>query len=368
MQGNGLAQKNVVMIGTRFDTMGGISAVVNVYRSANLFERFPIIYLATHCDGGAIKKFVVAMLSVLRFIALLLMGKVGGLHAHVSSYASFWRKAIFFFLAFLFRVPTILHLHGSEFAVFYEKDCGNKRQHIVRFVFQRVTRIVVLSSAWQRWVEGITSNPNISVIHNPVVVPSKVTAWAQREPAAMLFLGRIGKRKGCYDLIAASAQIAQAHPDLNLLMGGDGELAKFKDQAQQLGCQQNVSLLGWLDGTAKQAQMARAKVYVLPSYNEGLPMSILEAMAAGIPVISTYVGGIPEAITDGVEGFLIHAGDVRALQERMQCLLLDDALAQRMGEAARCKVQRHFSTEVILPQLESLYLELGFLPIETAVS
>lgn len=367
MRDNGVTQKSVVMIGTQFDTMGGISAVVNVYRQADLFERFPIIYLATHCDGGALRKVIVALLSILRFITLLFMGKVAGLHAHVSSYASFWRKAIFFFLAFLFRVPTILHLHGSEFAVFYEKDCGNKRQHLVRFVFHRVTHIVVLSQAWQRWVAGITRNPNISVIHNPVLVPEHVTPWEQRDPAALLFLGRIGQRKGCYDLISATAQVSQTYPAVNVLMGGDGNLIKISAQAKDLDCLQNVSLLGWLDSKAKQDQLARAKAYVLPSYNEGLPMSILEAMAAGIPVISTYVGGIPEAISDGVEGFLIPAGDVQALQERMQRLLSDDALALRMGEAARRKVQRHFSVEIILPKIVNLYLELGFSPIETAV-
>jgi len=89
-----------------------------------------------------------------------------------------------------------------------------------------------------------------------------------------------------------------------------------------------------------------------------LPMSILEAMAHGLPVVATSVGGIPEAVSDGVEGFLVPPGDVAALEDRLQRLLSNKALRRQMGEAARRKVERLFSAEVVVPQLEALYSEL----------
>ncbi len=106
--------------------------------------------------------------------------------------------------------------------------------------------------------------------------------------------------------------------------------------------------------------MQAARIYLLPSYNEGLPMSVLEAMAAGLPVITTPVGGIPEAVTDGVEGFLVQPGDVDALAGRLAQLLRDDALTQQMGAAARRKIEQTFSAEAILPHIDALYAGLGW--------
>jgi glycosyltransferase involved in cell wall biosynthesis len=354
------AHKKIVMLGTAFDTMGGVAAVVNVYRAAGLFARFPILYLATHCDGSRTQKLAAALLAWLRLGGLLLTGQVGLLHVHVASRASFWRKSGFFLLAFAFRVPTILHLHGGGFQLFFEQECGPLRQRFVRYVFNRASRVVVLSGAWKAWVRSISVNPQVEAIYNPVQMPQHTRAWADRTPGQMLFLGRLGKLKGSYDLLQAMAALAPAHRGARLLLGGDGEQQRMQQRAAELSIASQVTLLGWLQGERKEQMLASSMLYVLPSYYEGLPMSILEAMASGIPVLSTTVGGIPEAVTDGVEGFLVAAGDVTALAERMQCLLNDDALAQRMGAAARRKVETTFSAAAVLPQIEALYAGLGF--------
>src|SRR4030065_982024 len=110
-------KKSILMLGTRFDTMGGIASVVNVYRTAGFFDKLPIIYIPTHCDGGALAKLKILLVAYVHFLGLLLVGRVGLLHVHTSSRASFWRKSLFFFPAFLLGIPTILHLHGSEFTI-----------------------------------------------------------------------------------------------------------------------------------------------------------------------------------------------------------------------------------------------------------
>lgn len=352
--------KRIVMIGTAFETMGGISSVVNVYRGAGLFARYPIVYIASHCDGGAIVKLKIMVLAWLRYWRLLLRGQVGMLHVHVSSRASFWRKSTFFLPAFLFGIPTIFHLHGSEFAIFYEQECGDIRKHFVRHIFNQASRVVVLSAAWKAWVEGICSNPHVEAIYNPVLVPVTATDERARIDGTVLFLGRLGKRKGSYDLLDAAARVAANRPNLRLLLGGDGELDQIKARAEQLEIGDRVELLGWVRGADKERNLASAMIYTLPSYNEGLPMSVLEAMAAGLPILSTPIGGIPEAVSDGVEGFLVPPGDVAALADRLERLLSEPGLARRMGEAARRKVEGSFSADAVLPQVERLYGELGF--------
>jgi glycosyltransferase involved in cell wall biosynthesis len=355
--------KKLVMIGTQVEALGGISSVVNVYRAAGLFDRFPIVNLPAHCDGSVLAKLKIMLSAYTQFLWLLLIGRVGLLHVHVASRTSFWRKSIFFILAFLFGVPTILHLHGGEFTIFYEKECGRFRKYLIRYVFNKATRIVVLSSTWKAWVQSISANPHVEAIYNPVVLPDKAHVWEACKYGTVLFLGQIRKQKGVYDLLEAAAKVAAVHSEFRLLLGGDGELKQVQARAEELGINNKIELLGWVKGSDKERYLAEAMIFVLPSYNEGLPMSVLEAMAEGLPIISTSIGGIPEAVTDGVEGFLIEPSDIEALTARLSQLLHDPDLARRMGEAAHRKAETVFSSDAVLPRLERLYTELGFIVV-----
>lgn len=353
--------KTIVMLGTSMETMGGIAAVVRVYQEAGLLQRFGVRYLATHCDGSRRRKLGAMLRAYAVFAGMLLRGRVGLVHMHLASRASFWRKSGFFLLARLFRVPAILHLHGGGFARFYAEECGPLRRRFVRYVFEHSARVVVLSEGWRDWVQSAFRVPHVVCLYNPVLLPP-ASRWEARSPGAVLSLGRLGQQKGSYDLLQAAARVAPQLAGLELRLGGDGELEAVRAQAVRMGIAGQVQLLGWVSGEGKQRQLALARLFALPSYFEGLPMSVLEAMAAGLPVLATAVGGIPEAVADGVEGFLVAPGDVDALAARLAQLLEDDALARRMGEAARRKVESTFCSDAVLPRVERLYRELGFVP------
>lgn len=361
MAGRAANVKSIVMLGTAMETMGGIAAVVRVYEQAGLLQRYGVRYLATHCDGSRWRKLAAMLRAYFVFAGLLLCGRVGLVHVHLASRASFWRKSGFFLLAFLFRIPAILHLHGGGFARFYGEECGPLRRRFVRFIFERSARVIVLSEGWRQWVRSMCGNPNVMCLYNPVLLPP-ASEWAARRHGAVLSLGRLGAQKGSFDLLAAAARVAPQVEELELRLGGDGELDAVRARAAQLGLAGQVQVLGWVSGEGKQQQLALARLFALPSYFEGLPMSVLEAMAAGLPVLATSVGGIPEAVADGVEGFLVQPGDVDALATRLAQLLQDEALARRMGEAARRKVESTFSSDAVLPEVERLYREMGFLP------
>lgn len=351
-------QRRIVMLGTDFQTKGGISSVVNVYREAGLFERFPIVYLASHADGGAWVKIRYFAGAWLRYLLMLVRGRVAAVHVHVSTDVSFWRKLCFLLPTYLAGIPAILHLHGADFDTWYAAGARWK-QRIVRAVFDRAAAIVVLSRSWQEWARSISRNPAVVAIYNPVRLPPLAADFSARDPASLLFLGQLGNRKGAYDLLQAVARVAPAHPELKLVMAGDGEVERVRAEVQRLGLQRQVEVLDWVGGARKQELLERAAIYVLPSYCEGLPMSVLEAMAAGLPVICTPVGGVPEAITDGCEGRLIVPGDIDALCAALDALLSRLELRQRMGEAARSKVESTFSAACVLPQVEQLYTRLG---------
>lgn len=355
-------KRHILMLGTSINTLGGISSVVKVYLTEGLLDRFPVIYLATHCDGGKWAKLDFLCSSWLQFMLLLVRGKIGLLHVHTASDASFWRKTLFFIPAFCARVPCILHLHGGGFREFYQDRNGAIGKWLIRKVLDRVERIIVLSNTWQDWIRTITKNPRIVPIYNPVLLPGSVD-FAVRQSSTILFLGRLTERKGVFDLLQASAAIIAEYPDLRLLLGGDGDLAAAKEQAEQLGLAEHVDILGWVAGADKSALLARAAVYVLPSYAEGMPMSVLEAMAFGLPIIATPVGGMPEVVTDGLEGWLVAPGDIAGLANALRKMLSNPLLRQRMGRAARDKAESTFSTTRTLPQIERFYIELGVNPV-----
>lgn len=346
------------MVGTHFETMGGVASVVSVYRSSGMFDRRCVRYFPTHRDGGAAVKIYLAMTTWLSFIWPMLMGQLKLVHAHVASRSSYWRKCFFLVPAIWRGVPTILHLHGAEFRLFYDEECRGWQKRLIRYVFDRCSLVVVLSDEWQRWVRSITVNPRVEVLFNPVVPPSVGPKKSSALPPSLLALGRLGQRKGTYDLLEAAARLRADGLDFRLRLGGDGELEQARRRAVELDLADRVDFLGWVSGAAKEAELQHASVFALPSYNEGLPMAILEAMAAGLPVVSTPIGGIPDAVRDAVDGYLVKPGDIDALTRRLGELLGDSNLRMRMGQSARQRAIQLFSADAVLPRLESLYDEL----------
>ncbi|MFT3968642.1 MAG: glycosyltransferase family 4 protein, partial [Sphingobium sp.] len=134
-----------------------------------------------------------------------------------------------------------------------------------------------------------------------------------------------------------------------------GEVERARASARSMGIGNVVDLPGWIDGERKQDLLRTSGIYILPSHNEGLPVSLLEAMSHGLAVIGSRVGGIPELIRDGTDGLLVDAGDVAAIADALERLLSDDALRERLGSAARARIDDAFSDRAVLPLLDQLY-------------
>jgi glycosyltransferase involved in cell wall biosynthesis len=354
-------KKNIVMLGTSLDSKGkgGIWSVIDIYRRKGLFDLWPIIYLPTYASGNKISKFFRIFIPLITFLYLLISNKVYLLHVHSASRASFWRKSLFILLAFAFRRPVIFHLHGAEFNHFYWDESRAFSKWFIRFILNNSASIIVLSSQWKSDLKKITTNKRIFVIFNPVETQDlKVTAY-ERNRFSLLFLGRFGKRKGIFDLLQAIAHLCNDYPQLKLRCAGDGNIDSVNACIAELGISQKVELLGWIGGEYKRRCLMEAGIYVLPSYNEGLPMSVLEAMGAGLPIVSTTVGGIPDAVFDGKQGFLIEPGNIIELADAIRKLLDNPDLCRAMGASAHEKILNHFSPEKIFTQISSVYNQIG---------
>lgn len=346
------------MMGPDPSAKGGIASVVKVYVASGLFQDFNVKYLITQGSISGGKRLKDYVLALGKLILMLVTREVALAHVHMSFRGSFIRKAPLVVLCRIFGVPTIVHIHSGGFVAFYESECGCFMKWMIRRTFDLASCIIVLSSERRRWVQGITANPHVVVLFNPVVVASEPPQWTQRKCSNVLFLGRVWEKKGVYDLLEAARLTLSQVPDLRVCLGGEGELDEVQARAAELGLAKHVDLLGWVGEVDKQAHLDAAAAFVLPSYYEGMPMGILEAMSRGLPVVASRVGGIPDVITDGVEGFLVDAGDIRALADRLGLLLTDRSLAERMGRAGRERVESTFAAEVVVPQVAALYVKL----------
>ena len=337
---------------------GGVASVVGAWEKAGLFDRWPIKYLVTHVEGSKLTKGILAVAALLRLTTLIILRRVACLHVHVARRNSFWRKMIFVFIARIAGRPVIVHLHSGGFFSFYEKECGWLGKKIVTKVLDQAEYIVVLSTQWKKWLTPITQNKKIITITNFVTEDNFGGNKVREKSYSLLFLGRLCKDKGIFDLLDAVRTLQDNFPLIRLRCCGEGDENDVRDRAAQLGIEKRVDFLGWVDGMDKKRELNSATVFVLPSYYEGVPMGVLEAMAVELPVVTTAVGGIPDIITESIDGFLVEPGDVTAMSAAIGSLLSDKGLSMRIGVAAKNKILDRFVPEKVLPRLEAIYKEL----------
>lgn len=335
---------------------GGMVTVVQNYLRYTGWSKARLTYLATHTEGGRGRKTLYFARAWLKAWAGLARGRYDLVHLHVAERGSFYRKALLVRLCRRLRVPVVLHHHGAEFEDFYARLDAKQRAYVA-YILEQANCNLVLSEFLRGQLLEKAPAARAVVLHNAVAAPVERSYRPQARQIVML--GRQGWRKGSFDLLEAAAAIDQELPeDVRLWMCGDGAVEEVRQRAQELGIARRLAHAGWIDGAEKEACLAEAMVHVLPSYREGLPMSLLETMARGIPNVSTEIASIPEVIRDGETGFLLQPGDVRRLSELLLKLAGDWELRERLSCAGYRLVTERFSLEQTAAELEELYERL----------
>lgn len=357
------AAPRVLMLGTALGGRGGVATVVGLLRQDGLFEREGVRYVATHVDGTRAAKAGAALAAFGQLLALLVWRPPALVHVHASSNASFVRKSLLLLCARMAGCQTLVHLHGASFDR-YARSASPLMRRWIRHTLESSSRVVTLSAGWAEFVRGFAPRARVTVVPNGVPLPAPGAPDAALErPGRILFLGELGRRKGVFELLEAFATLLPAFPHARLALGGQGELGAVRRRAAELHILDQVELLGWLGAAQRQAELGRAAVFCLPSHAEGLPMAMLEAMAAARPVVVTAVGGIPDAVQDGANGLLVVPGQVAALAGALGRLLGDAALRRRLGQAARATVAARFDAAAAAGRIADLYRELSAAPV-----
>lgn len=197
----------------------------------------------------------------------------------------------------------------------------------------------------------------ITVVGNGVDVNSfKPNPKIDREKFSILYTGRLVYRKGLVDFVKSAEHVIKKYPDASFILTGNGGLRPaLEKMIRNLGLENNFSFLGFItqDELIKYSQ--KSTIYVLLSYYEGLPTTVLEAMACGMPVVATNIPGTNEVITDGKTGLLVPPRNPRAVADAIVKLLKDEKLRKKMSEAGRLHIERVFSWDIIAENILEMY-------------
>ena len=287
--------------------------------------------------------------------------------------------------------PAILHTHGYKAAIIgyathlvtgvpvlatchgWADDSQGKRSYrwltsLERFLYRFFTCVVAVSPRiaaqlrqWHVRADRIVEVPNGIALQGPPS-PAIVTALRQREriPAGtpvVLHVGRLSEEKGQTDLVEAARQLIHGHPTLRVLILGDGPLrATLESQIAQCGVTEAVKLLGFRDNV--RDYLALADVFALPSLTEGLPLSVLEALDAGVPVVCTPVGALPSLLEDGVSGLFVPVHSPAALADAIERLIKEPELRRALAMGGSEVVRRTATAQAMHRRYRDLYVRL----------
>ncbi|HHI5408911.1 TPA: exopolysaccharide biosynthesis glycosyltransferase VpsI [Vibrio metoecus] len=354
-------RKNInLMIATDLKGQGGVATVVSTYAECGFLTANQVKLIVSHStldEGMKWRMLLRFTLALVNLMYSFVIYRVGLVHIHMSSRGSYRRKALIVRLVKALNGKVVLHLHGAEFRDFYRDECNELQQSHIKKTFLLADHVLVLSSQWLTWMHEVMGRTQgVSVLYN--AVPSLTLDRRQVQIGRIAFLGRLGARKGVGDLIQAFALVKQRCPNAELYLAGDGEIETYQTLARQLGLRDSVHCLGWIAGKDKLDLLTKTDIYCLPSYNEGFPMGVIEAMSAEIPVVASRAGGIPDAITDNEDGKLVDAGDVANLALALSDLIEQRTENQRLAAAGKRKFTDNFSLQSVIPRLQIIYDEL----------
>lgn len=340
----------VLTIGCAYDPpRGGVAQVMYTYSR----EVYPVFRcIVNSVDGGKIKKLFRMMWAWIKMALVLLFNPdIIIVHIHTASNNSFKRSSYFVNLAKLLGRKVVLHIHGGGFREYY-----NTNPKRILKVLKKADCVLTLTDSWKEFFSDQLQLSNVVVVPNVISNP-QIKEVAHDRRLHLLFLGAIVELKGIFDL----AEVIKNHKTewdgkLMLHVGGSDEVGRLQGFIKDNALETLIKYEGWVSGDKKIMLLNLMDAYILPSYIEGLPISILEALSYGKPVISTRVGGIPDVINES-NGFFFDPGDREAIYKIINSIVSNPThLKEKAYHAKECV--EHSFPDSIAKALESVYVGL----------
>ena len=274
-----------------------------------------------------------------------------------SSFWGFWRSCLYILVAKSFKVKVIFHLLNAIDNFWEESSAFSKS--LIRLALNKSDLLLVQSNGIKNFVNSITRT-NVIAIYNGIKLreydDSPPKNYLYNGKIKIVFLGALTHNKGVYDLIQASSKIK--HKDISYIFIGSGDIEKLKRYGKENGVGNQLTFVGEITDNHKEKLLIESDVFVLPSYAEGQPLAILEAMCAGLPIISTNVGSIPEIVEDGKNGFIIEPGNIEKLADKISLLIENKVLAKNISDHNYISARELYNIERVFVELSEVYYSL----------
>lgn len=342
--------RKILFLGVSMKTKGGMTAVLVSYKKYIEDMQF----IPTWKLGNKLVKSWYALQAIIRtWLKCKFNPNIEIVHIHGAANASFYRCKIFINLAKKLGKKVILHEHAADFVEFYN-NAANKKD--ITETINKCDKLIVLSESWKRYFISIGITPNKVCVLNNIVSPPQIEHVKREDDKLhLLYMGEISNRKGAFDLLKAICKEKDYFKEKLLLrMGGNEVDGDIKGFIKENGLDGFVSYEGWVAGELKNECLNWEDVYILPSYNEGLPIAILEAMSYSHPVISTPVGGIPEVIVNKENGILVEPGNGQEIADAIKYYIENKDQIKIHGEKGYETV-KNFFPEKVFESLTNIY-------------
>jgi glycosyltransferase involved in cell wall biosynthesis len=310
-------------------------------------------------DGPFVASLVLLPLALARAAVAMAKHPRSLVHVQLAERSSMLRKGLFILAARALGRPVLVHHHGAEFESFFA-SCPTPVRRLIAWTLGKADVHVTLGQGRADYLSNVVgvSPASIAVLPNAVAdvrEESPRPARTEADGFQALLLANLSPRKGVSEFLRATARLRGHGLNVRPVLCGGGQVDRYREEARQLGLEAEATFTGWLGQEEVYPILRRSDVLALPSHDEGLPMAILEALSAAVPVVATPVGSIPEVLSDGHDCLLVPPGDAEALAEALRRVLTDPALRARLTANGRALYEARFEIGAYIDKLHALY-------------
>lgn len=343
-----MGKKRVLVVGSAEQSGGGVASVIRLMKKMPVWQEYNCYWLGTQIQRNYLWKLWYALKAYV--IASVIIWKYDIVHFHtVPDRICLIIQMPVFLLALLGRKKIIMHIH-----------MGNQLKHhtrntLFRWCLKRSNLIVFLAKKWQMLFKELYSDILIptTVLYNACEMVPEVPF--EDKEHIIIMAAYFCDNKAPDLLLKAWQMIKDKYPDWQIYMLGNGEVERFKKMSEKMGLADSVHFTGYVVGKEKEEYFRRASIYCMCSYEEGFPMTVLEAWAYGICVVTTPVGGLPDVLEDEKNALVFDFGDCERLGREISMLIDDINIRKEMIGYSRAFVAQNFSSVIINNNIESIY-------------
>src|SRR5258708_47257 len=352
----------IVLFGPSLDALSGVSTHVRMLLASDLGRDYELLHFQVGSEGrreNALQKLARVILGPLHFALFMLRSGAEVVHINVSfDLKGFWRDLAFWIVAKLLGRRVVNQIHGG--AMPQDLFRGNAfLTWVLRRFLVSSDVVAVLSSAELLAYQAFDARINIHLVPNaidPARLADQPRSYNTNRPLKLVYVGRLVRSKGLFEVIEALMELKRAGRQFELSIAGGGpDQCELMAASESAGLNDRVHFLGSVFGEKKRRLWLDSDLFVFPSYAEGLPYSLLEAMAAGCVPVTTSVAAIPDVMRDGEHGLFVPAKDASALANAVATLHPDRASLIRMAEASRRRVVAQYTVARLVDDFRKLY-------------